>query len=396
MGRAVEMLRKQGFDGELHDILIVGDRFDTDIRAGMRAGLTTCLVETGCHSHDLQNFYPADSAHFVAASVAHLLPPNYLEEGVLDCTTHPATESPGSSTDQLPRRSVPAQLPPLRAAVATPSSLRSWILARGNLIHASSMEAVTVPLIQRLREYFDSKDPSGTGYITIFDVFQALEELGIAPSPKTSARSQHPSPRGCPTIPGDVMAQTESRKAIASGMSGYHLRTFVIECGSGSSAIDVSSLARVTFRQLCREVQHCMNMSAEDLLGESSERALSIRSLRSTTVPAFCKFRSATTKAKAVAAFSKLPSPSRFCRPSSESVPPMQWKKRVPPLPELLVPGMPGVEAEEESSLFGSQTATWRQSSPRWVSAGGLCSPTTSDCSCSSTKPSPLAATTVR
>lgn len=50
MGRAIEMLRAQGHSGERSSILIVGDRFDTDIRAGVRAGIRSCLVESGCHA----------------------------------------------------------------------------------------------------------------------------------------------------------------------------------------------------------------------------------------------------------------------------------------------------------------------------------------------------------
>ena len=64
--RAIEMLRAQGHDGDRSKIMIIGDRFDTDIRGGRSVGIKTCLVESGCHTSQLQQFYPADTAHFVA------------------------------------------------------------------------------------------------------------------------------------------------------------------------------------------------------------------------------------------------------------------------------------------------------------------------------------------
>lgn len=51
---ALEMLRAQGFSGDRSRVLIVGDRFDTDILGGSLAGIRTCLVESGCHSLALQ------------------------------------------------------------------------------------------------------------------------------------------------------------------------------------------------------------------------------------------------------------------------------------------------------------------------------------------------------
>ena len=47
---ALQLLREQGFSGDRSRVLIVGDRFDTDIMAGTLAGLRTCLVESGCRA----------------------------------------------------------------------------------------------------------------------------------------------------------------------------------------------------------------------------------------------------------------------------------------------------------------------------------------------------------
>ena len=50
MERAISMLVAQGHSGRRDEILMVGDRFDTDIRGGLSVGVQTCLVCTGCHS----------------------------------------------------------------------------------------------------------------------------------------------------------------------------------------------------------------------------------------------------------------------------------------------------------------------------------------------------------
>jgi len=66
-------LMAQGFCGDPHEVVMVGDRFDTDIRTGVRQGWTTCLVESGCHRLDQHGkLYPADVADMVAQSVGDL------------------------------------------------------------------------------------------------------------------------------------------------------------------------------------------------------------------------------------------------------------------------------------------------------------------------------------
>ena len=37
--------------------MMVGDRFDTDVRGGVSVGILTCLVESGCHHYKDQPFY---------------------------------------------------------------------------------------------------------------------------------------------------------------------------------------------------------------------------------------------------------------------------------------------------------------------------------------------------
>ena len=72
--RAMTMLREQGFKGGRRDVLMVGDRYDTDVRMGCARGWSTCLVESGCHTLDDHSLlFPSDVADRVALSVACLV-----------------------------------------------------------------------------------------------------------------------------------------------------------------------------------------------------------------------------------------------------------------------------------------------------------------------------------
>ena len=81
MEAAIELLRRQGHSGERRRIVMVGDRFDTDVRAGLSVGIRTCLVTSGCHKLECQQFYRMDPAHFYAPTVAHLTATNDAAEG---------------------------------------------------------------------------------------------------------------------------------------------------------------------------------------------------------------------------------------------------------------------------------------------------------------------------
>ena len=76
---------------------MVGDRFDTDVRAGLSAGFRTCLVLTGCHNLDCQRFYRTDPADFYATSVGALIPSTAEMAG--ETTTAPAVTLQLSSPD---------------------------------------------------------------------------------------------------------------------------------------------------------------------------------------------------------------------------------------------------------------------------------------------------------
>ena len=67
--KALQMIKKQGFDGWNHNIWFVGDRCDTDIRAGRNQGVKTCLVESGCHKEADINYDVPDA---IACSISDL------------------------------------------------------------------------------------------------------------------------------------------------------------------------------------------------------------------------------------------------------------------------------------------------------------------------------------
>mmetsp|Transcript_6096 Transcript_6096/g.10823 ORF Transcript_6096/g.10823 Transcript_6096/m.10823 type:complete len:410 (-) Transcript_6096:1809-3038(-) len=79
MQHALKMLKQQGHSGRLDDIMMIGDRFDTDIRGGNSIGIATCLVESGCHSRDQQKYYPDDIARYVAKGVGDLIPKSFVK-----------------------------------------------------------------------------------------------------------------------------------------------------------------------------------------------------------------------------------------------------------------------------------------------------------------------------
>lgn len=71
---AMGVLRNHGFQGTTRDVVVIGDRFDTDVRGGSAARMQTCLVETGCHAANEQERFPSDVAGIVATSLSDLVP----------------------------------------------------------------------------------------------------------------------------------------------------------------------------------------------------------------------------------------------------------------------------------------------------------------------------------
>lgn len=93
--RVNAMLREQGFNGNDHDVIIVGDRFDTDVRAGAQNGWSTCLVESGCHTLGDRRAFPTDVTDYVAENVGQLVE---FTGGPLDTVRRLLRRTPMSSS----------------------------------------------------------------------------------------------------------------------------------------------------------------------------------------------------------------------------------------------------------------------------------------------------------
>ena len=74
MEHAIKMLQLQGHSGDRSKMMMIGDRFDTDIKAGCSVGIKTCLVESGCHTIGMQRHFLADAkADYYAPNVGTLV-----------------------------------------------------------------------------------------------------------------------------------------------------------------------------------------------------------------------------------------------------------------------------------------------------------------------------------
>ena len=72
--RAIQMLQSQGHSGERDQIMIVGDRFDTDVRAGVLAGIKSCLLESGAHTLEMADEFPTDLPSWTLQDISGMLP----------------------------------------------------------------------------------------------------------------------------------------------------------------------------------------------------------------------------------------------------------------------------------------------------------------------------------
>ena len=95
MEHAIKMLELQATSPlDRAKIMIIGDRFDTDIKAGKSVGIKTCLVESGCHSASEQRHFPDALADFFAPNIGALVPSA--------ATAPPSVPSPCSSAVTSP------------------------------------------------------------------------------------------------------------------------------------------------------------------------------------------------------------------------------------------------------------------------------------------------------
>ena len=178
MEPAIELLRQQGHSGERSRIVMVGDRFDTDIRAGLSVGIRTCLVTSGCHNLECQQFYKMDPAHFHVPNVQHLIGGQ--------CAA--GAGAAATATDAV------VGADPAAGAAAAPQSklrrgaLREWMLAQGNVVRpgpasASSEESLRGWLLGHFHDWanVDTDGSGGRMEIDALELSQALQELGLSP-----------------------------------------------------------------------------------------------------------------------------------------------------------------------------------------------------------------------
>ena len=171
MERAREMLMAQGHDGDRSRIMMIGDRYDTDVRAGLSAGFKTCLVLTGCHSLECQNHYRADVAHFYADGVGDLVP-----------------QSAAASMPHLPPHSLPVNSENATSVADDPSAiLEGWILSQSSGLLRGRAEKSRGTLQSALRSYFDAVDTDGSGTLDRDELLHACTSLGMGARPGSSS-----------------------------------------------------------------------------------------------------------------------------------------------------------------------------------------------------------------
>lgn len=172
MEKARQMLVAQGHSGDPDTIMMVGDRFDTDVRAGLSAGFMTCLVTSGCHAIELQKFYRTDPAHHYANDVGALVPLEAREaaqDGVKDLR-------PSIRSDAFD---------PVRVLTAAFRSVDvdasgSLDLAELRILMANLGEEV---VDTELEEMIHAADSDGNGTIDL-DEFLLAMNVAQAPTPK--------------------------------------------------------------------------------------------------------------------------------------------------------------------------------------------------------------------
>jgi len=183
------MLMAKGHSGDRCKIMMVGDRFDTDVRAGLSAGFRTCLVLTGCHNLDCQRFYRADPADFYASSIGGLIPPGAL---------------------QPPGDIVPPPSPATPVAGANPAmALEHWVLMQGSMLTPGRADQSRVGLREALRPFFDQCDADANGFIDEAELRGAFETMGMGG--RVRAASSGGSTAGTPASTRTSASDAEPR-----------------------------------------------------------------------------------------------------------------------------------------------------------------------------------------
>ena len=235
MEPAIELLRQQGHSGERRRIVMVGDRFDTDIRAGLSVGIRTCLVTSGCHNLECQQFYRTDPAHLYAPTILH------LADGQCAARAGAAAAATNAAVGAAPAGGAAAAAQPFQRRGA----LRGWMLAQGNVVRpgpasASSEESLRGWLLKYFHDWANV-DTDGSGdcmEIDALGVSQALQELGLSPHgmadfAESSFATRATSP---PVLRRKLLSMLQSMPPPPGGSGS----------GSGGAAAHGASLAEVS------------------------------------------------------------------------------------------------------------------------------------------------------
>ena len=109
IGNVVAELQTQGFRGRVDDIVVIGDKYDTDVRFGVNNGVKTMLVESGCdRARSLHTLQPrvdivVDSIADIPRETAFSLGPKKSRRAVLlDFLKHTAQRTLLSLSPGLP------------------------------------------------------------------------------------------------------------------------------------------------------------------------------------------------------------------------------------------------------------------------------------------------------
>ena len=92
LDKAIEKLYEQGYTGPREKIMIVGDRYITDIRAGNRSKISSCLVESGCNKISELEYYKDDRPTFWSPCLGFLSP--YINEDEINFENQTIKKSP--------------------------------------------------------------------------------------------------------------------------------------------------------------------------------------------------------------------------------------------------------------------------------------------------------------
>lgn len=222
MAEALDRLKAQGHDGDRSTVLLIGDRFDTDVKAASIAGIRSCLVETGAHHRGLQPYYDLYQADYVCPSINTLVPSRARRYTHIELHEDTNAESRSQSSQLLAQENLgqPRKIPHVVRVPSTPhilraytssfpissaaedegndsphqpprparrralNKLRAWTLRQGlTLAKRESNDE----LAWLLRDFFDQRKDD-RGWLPRVALVEALQDLGLAEGDLVFAR----------------------------------------------------------------------------------------------------------------------------------------------------------------------------------------------------------------